>query len=200
MLEINWSFVILKEHIASLKLVLQSDVSLPEESQHKLITIITHNLHAHNNKVKLVEFLCDIVTLIAKAKNSVIIATSDGKDLIKEIFVMDALSTPDQVRPKLERCWRDLAKLDKELIHIMAIELRQCFGKELSMLELECVVNKATELAKLVNRQSNEEVNAFFTSLIPDVNDKFSEVVWYPIVFHQNLFYESCSERYFKII
>jgi len=184
-----------QEHIASLKLVLQSDVSLPEESQHKLITIITHNLHAHNNKVKLVEFLCDIVTLIAKAKNSVIIATSDGKDLIKEIFVMDALSTPDQVRPKLERCWRDLAKLDKELIHIMAIELRQCFGKELSMLELECVVNKATELAKLVNRQSNEEVNAFFTSLIPDVNEKFSEVVWYPIVFHQNLFYESCSER-----
>ena len=133
---------------------------------------------------------------MAKSRQSIVATAENGKSLVKSIFNLDTDNFEDIHVKSVDRCWESITVIHPDFIEILATELQQLLSKEITMTNLERLVVKSEKLVKIAAKKSEEILCSTLEIIFAEVDYNLSQVVWYHVLFHQRLFYPSCSERY----
>ena len=177
-----------------MKSVLKSGAPLSEETQQKLIHLITQSLAEHYSKMKLIEFTCDVTTLLAKVKNIILASNKDGENLVRTLFNLEFEGATEPCSKSIDECCNSILKLHPTFVEILAKEVQTRLQSENSLPDLEKLVRKSRLLTSAAEKSFKlSEILRWLVNSGGDYN--LAEVVWYPIVFSQDLYYPAVSER-----
>jgi hypothetical protein len=175
--------------------ILKSEVFLPKDFQLKLIQDITQTLQLHHTKPKLVEILSELTLLLSKSKDNIVAKNEEGISLVKTIFNLDTSTFAEANVNKVDNCWQSIAALHNDFVTVLSHELQSRINKENTLSNLERLVVKASELTRIAARHSQDKLADMLEILFSDIDYSLAMVVWYPVLFHQRLYYPQCSEK-----